>query len=102
MATTYEKMEGRVFDVPKTNGSAAPAEVKGGKVWGTLRIAIGSIFLWSFLDKAFSLGFSTGRNAETGAIALFGPDAWINGGSPTDGFLQFGLHTKGGGREGVH
>lgn len=55
---------------------------------------MGFTFLWAFLDKAFSLGFATGRNPETGAINLFGPDAWINGASPTEGFLSFGLHTK--------
>jgi thiosulfate dehydrogenase (quinone) large subunit len=69
--------------------------VKGARFWGVLRILMGWTFLWAFLDKAFSLGFATGRNPETGAIDFFGPDAWINGGSPTDGFLQFGLHTKG-------
>ena len=92
MATTF--MQKKVVVVPE-NGTATPREVKAGRIWGILRIAIGSVFLWSFLDKAFSLGFSTGRNPETGAIDFFGPDAWINGGSPTDGFLQFGLHTKG-------
>ena len=25
---------------------------------------------------------------------MLGPDAWINGASPTEGFLSFGLHTK--------
>lgn len=69
--------------------------VKGARFWGVLRILMGWTFLWAFLDKAFSLGFATGRNPETGAIDFLGPDAWINGGSPTDGFLQFGLHTKG-------
>jgi thiosulfate dehydrogenase [quinone] large subunit len=72
-----------------------PEAVKGARFWGVLRIAMGWTFLWAFLDKAFALGFATGRNPETGAIDFFGPDAWINGGSPTDGFLQFGLHTKG-------
>ena len=24
----------------------------------------------------------------------FGDAAWIHGGSPTDGFVKFGLHTK--------
>lgn len=41
-----------------------------------LRIATGFIFLWAFLDKAFGLGFST--PAER---------AWINGGTPSQGFL---------------
>ena len=44
------------------------------RVFGVLRIAMGWTFLWAFLDKAFGLGFSTGRNAETGAIVFGGPD----------------------------
>ena len=70
------------------------APAKAGIFWGILRIAMGWIFLWAFLDKCFGLGFATGRNPETGAIDFGGPDAWINGGSPTEGFLSFGLHTK--------
>lgn len=45
-------------------------------VWGGLRLALGWIFLWAFLDKVFGWGFATARDA-----------AWINGGSPTEGFL---------------
>lgn len=41
-----------------------------------LRIALGFIFLWAFLDKLLGLGFST-----------LPERAWINGGSPTSGFL---------------
>jgi len=41
-----------------------------------IRIALGWIFLWAFLDKTFGLGH------ETAAAK-----SWINGGSPTDGFL---------------
>ena len=41
-----------------------------------LRFAMGWIFLWPFLDKLFGLGYSTP-----------GERAWINGGSPTNGFL---------------
>jgi thiosulfate dehydrogenase (quinone) large subunit len=59
-----------------------------------IRLALGWIFLWAFLDKLLALGFATGRNPETGVADRFGDAAWINGGSPTDGFLQFGLHTK--------
>lgn len=44
-----------------------------------LRIALGWIFLWAFLDKMFGWGFAT----ET-------EDAVVNGGSPTEGFLSFG------------
>jgi thiosulfate dehydrogenase [quinone] large subunit len=67
------------------------ADVKAGKVWGLLRIAMGWTFLWAFLDKAFGLGFATGRNPDTGAIDFFGKAAWIHGGSPTDGALTFAL-----------
>ena len=42
-----------------------------------LRVVMGFIFLWAFLDKTFGLGFAT--TAEK---------AWINGGSPTTGFLS--------------
>jgi thiosulfate dehydrogenase [quinone] large subunit len=56
-----------------------------------LRIGFGVTFLWAFLDKLLALGFGTGRNPETGAVDRFGPDAWINGGSPTFGFLNFGV-----------
>ena len=61
------------------------------RVMGVLRIAMGWTFLWAFLDKAFGLGFSTGRNVETGAIVFGGPDAWVNGGSPTAGVVGFAL-----------
>ncbi|MFC7488589.1 hypothetical protein ACOCJ7_08155 [Knoellia sp. CPCC 206453] len=57
------------------------------------RLALGWVFLWAFLDKLLALGFSTGRDAETGAVDTFGPAAWIHEGSPTLGFLKFG--TKG-------
>jgi thiosulfate dehydrogenase (quinone) large subunit len=42
-----------------------------------LRISTGFVFLWAFLDKTFGLGYST-PSAK----------AWINGGSPTKGFLS--------------
>lgn len=42
-----------------------------------LRIGLGFIFMWAFLDKTFGLGFAT---KATGA--------WIRGGSPTTGFLS--------------
>ena len=58
-------------------------------VLGVLRLALGWIFLWAFLDKLLALGFGTGRDAETGAVDRFGPAAWIHGGSPTEGFLAF-------------
>jgi len=56
-----------------------------------LRIGFGLTFLWAFIDKLLALGMATGKNAETGVVDRFGPDAWINGGSPTFGFLNFGV-----------
>ena len=54
-----------------------------------LRIAFGLTFLWAFFDKLFALGYGTGVG-EDGSVDRFGPAAWINGGSPTEGFLKFG------------
>ena len=78
----------------QAEASTHEAPAKGGIFWGLLRIAMGWVFFWAFLDKLFGLGFATGRDPETGSIDFGSPDAWINGGSPTDGFLSFGLHTK--------
>jgi thiosulfate dehydrogenase [quinone] large subunit len=61
-----------------------------GYALGALRLIVGLTFLWAFLDKLLALGFATGKNPETGAVDRFGADAWINGGSPTEGFLAFG------------
>lgn len=47
-------------------------------VWAALRIGIGWLFLWAFLDKLFGLGFATSPE-----------NAWIAGGSPASGFLEF-------------
>lgn len=61
--------------------------------WAAARIALGITFLWAFLDKLFGLGFSTCRDAKTDAISMMCEQAWIKGGSPTEGFLQYA--TKG-------
>ncbi len=42
-----------------------------------LRISIGFIFIWTFLDKLFGLGFSTDP-----------AKSWIAGSSPTAGYLS--------------
>ena len=59
------------------------------KSLAVLRIAFGFTFLWAFFDKLLALGFHTGYD-EQGTLDRFGPAAWINGGSPTEGFLKFG------------
>ena len=81
------------IDVVRAEVAAPDGAVRGGVFWGLSRIALGWVFLWAFLDKAFALGFATGR-LESGAIDFFAKDAaWLNGGHPTAGFLEFG--TKG-------
>ena len=45
-------------------------------LWATIRIGLGWLFLWAFLDKLLGLGFSTPPER-----------AWLAGGSPTAGYL---------------
>ena len=52
-------------------------------VLAATRIALAWTFLWAFVDKTFGLGFATANE-----------DAWINGGSPTFGFLNFATEGK--------
>lgn len=46
-------------------------------VWAVTRLCMGWVFLWPFMDKMFGLGHET-------TVA----HAWINGGSPSKGFLS--------------
>jgi thiosulfate dehydrogenase (quinone) large subunit len=47
-----------------------------GRLVAVVRIGLGLIFAWAFVDKVFGLGYATASKG-----------AWINGGSPTKGFL---------------
>ncbi|WP_343949640.1 hypothetical protein [Spirilliplanes yamanashiensis] len=60
----------RAFAVSPRAATAARYVLAG------IRLALGWVFLWAFLDKLFGLGRGT-----TGA------NGWIDGGSPTAGFL---------------
>ena len=55
--------------------------------WALLRMVLGYIFLWAFLDKLFGLGFSTCKDAVSGKVNVGCSQAWLHGGSPTTGFL---------------
>ncbi|HET7673679.1 MAG TPA: hypothetical protein VFK11_04175 [Candidatus Saccharimonadales bacterium] len=66
----------------------AKQNAKAAYVWGVTRIALGLIFLWAFVDKLWGLGYSTCASEKTGEIARFCDASWLNGGSPTAGFLQ--------------
>ncbi len=54
-------------------------QAKGHRYWELLRLGLGFIFFWSFLDKTFGLGFATSP-----------AKSWLAGASPTAGFLAFG------------
>ncbi|WP_326580711.1 hypothetical protein OG539_01065 [Actinacidiphila glaucinigra] len=62
-----------------TSGEAAAtsAAAAGAYVFAGLRVLTGFVFLWAFLDKTFGLGYATGSGK-----------GWIDGGSPTKGFLS--------------
>ena len=45
-------------------------------VFAALRVVLGVTFLWAFLDKLLGLGYATPSERS-----------WLNGGSPTKGFL---------------
>ncbi|MGY5763580.1 hypothetical protein ACXET9_00075 [Brachybacterium sp. DNPG3] len=64
-----------------TASSTAASTPDAPRAWGftalgVVRILVGFYFLWAFFDKLLGLGFSTPSER-----------AWINGGSPTAGFL---------------
>ena len=48
-----------------------------------LRMSMGWVFFWAFIDKLFGLGFSTCKDA-----GLMCEKAWLAGGSPVTGFLS--------------
>jgi thiosulfate dehydrogenase [quinone] large subunit len=80
-----------ISDRRRTGSGLARTDSAAGDAGGTaafryvvaaIRLSLGWIFLWAFLDKLFGLGHETAAK-----------DAWVNGGHPTLGFLKFG--TKG-------
>ncbi len=73
MSITENPLEHR--NVPGT-ADVATGSTAAGRVFATLRIVMGLVFAWAFVDKLFGLGYATPS-----------ANAWINGGSPTKGFL---------------
>lgn len=69
------------------NGTVVDAPAR--RALAALRIAFGLTFLWAFFDKLLALGYHTGYD-QAGVLDRFGAAAWVNGGSPTAGFLGFG------------
>ncbi|MEU0112186.1 hypothetical protein ABZ137_00225 [Streptomyces bobili] len=77
----------RTLGRTSTAPGSAPASASAGEatavatathayVFAGLRLLTGFVFLWAFLDKTFGLGYATGSGK-----------GWIDGGSPTKGFL---------------
>lgn len=66
-----------VTTAPVATDQPVVRSVAARRALAILRLMFGFYFLWAFLDKTFGLGFAT--PAER---------AWLNGGSPTRGFLS--------------
>jgi thiosulfate dehydrogenase (quinone) large subunit len=67
----------RLAPGPVTPATRDPASARATRyMLAGVRLALGWVFLWAFLDKAFGFGHDT-----TPA------KSWLNGGSPTKGFL---------------
>jgi thiosulfate dehydrogenase [quinone] large subunit len=76
------RLNGQVQGPTRPAADTAPAHravvtSPAAKFFAVFRVAIGFVFLWAFLDKTFGFGYAT-PSAK----------AWINGGSPTKGFLS--------------
>lgn len=76
-------------DVEQRQEGPATVTTFAARALAVTRIGFGLTFLWAFLDKLLALGFHTGHD-QAGNLDRFGDAAWINGGSPTEGFLAFG------------
>ena len=80
-----------IREINRLNGSVPTAErtsrteqgfgalltARATKFLAAFRVVMGLEFLWAFFDKTFGLGYATPAAR-----------AWINGGSPTEGFLS--------------
>lgn len=83
MTTFQHKRRGDELQVPAQRAAETAPEHgavmtgTAGRIMAALRISMGLLFLWAFADKAFGWGYAT-PSAK----------AWVNGGSPTEGFLS--------------
>ena len=82
MSTKHRTEQGvRLPDPDFVHPEFVAPETPAGKAFryvaAALRLSLGWVFFWAFLDKTFGLGFATPPER-----------AWIEGGSPTTGFLK--------------
>jgi thiosulfate dehydrogenase (quinone) large subunit len=69
--------QGSAAHLEKVEAPGAMLTKTAAKALAVLRISTGFVFLWAFFDKTFGWGYAT-PSAKS----------WINGGSPTKGFLS--------------
>ena len=62
-------------------------EVTAKVIFTVIRVTVGWVFMWAFLDKTFGWFSFEYKEATYGTTW---ENAWINGGDPTWGFLTFG------------
>ncbi|MEU4683928.1 hypothetical protein [Streptomyces xinghaiensis] len=83
MAVMQEPRLNRSMQVPSQRAAQTAPEhgavmtPAGAKAFAVVRIVTGFVFLWAFLDKTFGWGYATPAGK-----------GWIDGGSPTEGFLS--------------
>ena len=77
MATGYDRTPSVSELVDPAGGPGIAERRATAYVLATLRLVVGFTFLWAFLDKLFGWGFATPSERS-----------WLNGGSPTKGFLS--------------
>ena len=90
MATIHHNDVSRVHDVDTkhpADGIVTFQEEIVRSAWArrflaVMRLVMGWTFMWAFVDKLFGLGFAT--HSER---------AWINGGTPAQGFMKAGAET---------
>jgi thiosulfate dehydrogenase [quinone] large subunit len=68
---------GGMTEAARPTDTGATARAVARYAWFAARIGMGFIFLWAFVDKLFGFGYATPAGK-----------GWIDGGSPTNGFLS--------------
>ncbi|MEV4611571.1 hypothetical protein AB0K43_03070 [Kitasatospora sp. NPDC049258] len=71
------KLRHTIAHTPRDAAAGADLNTVAVRALAVARIGLGFVFLWAFLDKTFGLGYATP-----------GARSWVNGASPTKGFLS--------------
>ncbi|WP_037868155.1 DoxX family membrane protein [Streptomyces sp. NRRL S-813] len=73
---SFPRRTGTASGSAAVTSEAATATAAGALALAGLRVLLGFVFLWAFLDKTFGFGYATPSGK-----------GWVDGGSPTKGFL---------------